>query len=59
MRHALKQGESVTDAIYAAGFSSSSRGYEGAQLRMTPAPLPQAGAASRLAGLLAFLLLAG
>lgn len=37
LRHALKQGESVTDAIYAAGFSSSSRGYEGAQLGMTPA----------------------
>jgi AraC family transcriptional regulator of adaptative response/methylated-DNA-[protein]-cysteine methyltransferase len=37
LRHALKQGESVTDAIYTAGFSSSSRGYEGAQLGMTPA----------------------
>jgi AraC family transcriptional regulator of adaptative response/methylated-DNA-[protein]-cysteine methyltransferase len=37
LRHALKQGESVTNAIYTAGFSSSSRGYEGAQLGMTPA----------------------
>jgi AraC family transcriptional regulator of adaptative response/methylated-DNA-[protein]-cysteine methyltransferase len=37
LRHALKRGESVTNAIYAAGFSSSSRGYEGAQLGMTPA----------------------
>ncbi len=37
LRRALKQGESVTDAIYTAGFSSSSRGYEGAQLGMTPA----------------------
>ena len=36
LRHALKRGESVTEAIYTAGFSSSSRGYEGAQLGMTP-----------------------
>jgi AraC family transcriptional regulator of adaptative response/methylated-DNA-[protein]-cysteine methyltransferase len=37
LRAALKQGESVTNAIYNAGFGSSSRGYEGAQLGMTPA----------------------
>jgi AraC family transcriptional regulator of adaptative response/methylated-DNA-[protein]-cysteine methyltransferase len=37
LRHALKQGESVTQAIYTAGFGSSSRGYDGAQLGMTPA----------------------
>jgi AraC family transcriptional regulator of adaptative response/methylated-DNA-[protein]-cysteine methyltransferase len=37
LRKALKQGESVTNAIYNAGFGSSSRGYEGAQLGMTPA----------------------
>jgi AraC family transcriptional regulator of adaptative response/methylated-DNA-[protein]-cysteine methyltransferase len=37
LRGALKQGESVTSAIYSAGFGSSSRGYEGAQLGMTPA----------------------
>jgi AraC family transcriptional regulator, regulatory protein of adaptative response / methylated-DNA-[protein]-cysteine methyltransferase len=37
LRSALKQGETVTDAIYTAGFESSSRGYEGAQLGMTPA----------------------
>ncbi len=37
LRDALKKGESVTGAIYAAGFGSSSRGYEGAQLGMTPA----------------------
>jgi AraC family transcriptional regulator of adaptative response/methylated-DNA-[protein]-cysteine methyltransferase len=36
MRKALKQGESVTSAIYNAGFGSSSRGYDGAQLGMTP-----------------------
>ena len=37
LRDALKQGDTVTNAIYNAGFSSSSRGYEGAQLGMTPA----------------------
>ena len=37
LRGALKQGESVTSAIYSAGFGSSSRGYDGAQLGMTPA----------------------
>jgi AraC family transcriptional regulator of adaptative response/methylated-DNA-[protein]-cysteine methyltransferase len=33
----LKRGGKVTDAIYEAGFGSSSRGYEGAGLGMTPA----------------------
>jgi AraC family transcriptional regulator of adaptative response/methylated-DNA-[protein]-cysteine methyltransferase len=37
LRKALKQGETVTNAIYNAGFGSSSRGYDGAQLGMTPA----------------------
>jgi AraC family transcriptional regulator of adaptative response/methylated-DNA-[protein]-cysteine methyltransferase len=37
LRNALKQGETVTNAIYNAGFGSSSRGYDGAQLGMTPA----------------------
>jgi AraC family transcriptional regulator of adaptative response/methylated-DNA-[protein]-cysteine methyltransferase len=37
LRFALKQGDNVTDAIYNAGFGSSSRAYEGAQLGMTPA----------------------
>jgi AraC family transcriptional regulator of adaptative response/methylated-DNA-[protein]-cysteine methyltransferase len=36
MRGALKQGGTVTDAIYNAGFSSSSRAYEANQLGMTP-----------------------
>lgn len=36
LRAALKQGDNVTDAIYNAGFGSSSRAYEGAQLGMTP-----------------------
>ena len=37
LRTALKKGGNVTDAIYTAGFGSSSRAYEGAQLGMTPA----------------------
>ena len=43
LRSALKQGESVTDAIYSAGFGSSSRAYEGNQLGMTPARFAQGG----------------
>jgi AraC family transcriptional regulator of adaptative response/methylated-DNA-[protein]-cysteine methyltransferase len=43
LRGALKQGETVTNAIYNAGFGSSSRGYEGAQLGMTPARFAQGG----------------
>ncbi len=37
LRSALKQGETVTSAIYNAGFGSSSRAYESAPLGMTPA----------------------
>jgi AraC family transcriptional regulator of adaptative response/methylated-DNA-[protein]-cysteine methyltransferase len=37
LRGALKQGDTVTDAIYNAGFGSSSRAYESSQLGMTPA----------------------
>ncbi len=36
LRGALKQGGSVTDAIYNAGFGSASRAYETNQLGMTP-----------------------
>jgi AraC family transcriptional regulator of adaptative response/methylated-DNA-[protein]-cysteine methyltransferase len=43
LRDALKEGDSVTDAIYNAGFGSSSRGYDGAQLGMTPARFAQGG----------------
>jgi AraC family transcriptional regulator of adaptative response/methylated-DNA-[protein]-cysteine methyltransferase len=43
LRGALKQGDTVTNAIYNAGFSSSSRGYDGAQLGMTPARFAQGG----------------
>jgi AraC family transcriptional regulator, regulatory protein of adaptative response / methylated-DNA-[protein]-cysteine methyltransferase len=49
MRGALKQGESVTDAIYAAGFGSSSRAYEGNQLGMTPARFAQGGKGEQIA----------
>jgi AraC family transcriptional regulator of adaptative response/methylated-DNA-[protein]-cysteine methyltransferase len=43
MRGALKQGDTVTDAIYNAGFSSSSRAYEANQLGMTPQRFAQGG----------------
>jgi len=36
LRTALKRGESVTNAVYEAGFGSASRAYEGAPLGMTP-----------------------
>lgn len=48
LRGALKKGESVTDAIYAAGFGSSSRAYEGAPLGMTPARFAQGGRGERI-----------
>jgi AraC family transcriptional regulator, regulatory protein of adaptative response / methylated-DNA-[protein]-cysteine methyltransferase len=43
LRGQLKQGGTVTDAIYEAGFGSSSRAYEGSQLGMTPARFAQGG----------------
>ena len=43
LRGALKQNGRVTDAIYEAGFGSSSRAYEGAQLGMTPARFAKGG----------------
>ena len=49
LRGALKQGESVTDAIYTAGFGSSSRAYEGNQLGMTPARFAQGGKGEQIA----------
>jgi len=48
LRGALKQGAAVTDAIYDAGFGSSSRAYEGAQLGMTPARFAQGGRGERI-----------
>jgi AraC family transcriptional regulator of adaptative response/methylated-DNA-[protein]-cysteine methyltransferase len=49
LRNALKQGVSVTNAIYEAGFGSSSRAYEGAALGMTPARFAAGGKGERIA----------
>jgi AraC family transcriptional regulator of adaptative response/methylated-DNA-[protein]-cysteine methyltransferase len=43
LRSELKQGGTVTDAIYEAGFGSSSRAYEGSALGMTPARFAKGG----------------
>jgi len=48
LRKALKQGDSVTNAIYEAGFGSSSRAYEGAQLGMTPARFAKGGKGEKI-----------
>jgi AraC family transcriptional regulator of adaptative response/methylated-DNA-[protein]-cysteine methyltransferase len=48
LRGSLKQGNSVTDAIYEAGFGSSSRAYEGTQLGMTPARFAKGGEGERI-----------
>ncbi len=48
LRTSLRQGSTVTDAIYEAGFGSSSRAYEGAQLGMTPARFAQGGKGERI-----------
>lgn len=48
LRAALRKGDSVTDAIYQAGFSSSSRAYEGNPLGMTPARFAQGGKGERI-----------
>jgi AraC family transcriptional regulator of adaptative response/methylated-DNA-[protein]-cysteine methyltransferase len=48
LRVALKKGANVTDAIYGAGFGSSSRAYEGNQLGMTPARFRQGGKGERI-----------
>jgi AraC family transcriptional regulator of adaptative response/methylated-DNA-[protein]-cysteine methyltransferase len=49
LRSALKQGDTVTEAIYEAGFGSPSRAYEGAQLGMTPARFAQGGRGEEIA----------
>lgn len=43
LRKALRRADSVTTAIYDAGFGSSSRAYEGTQLGMTPARFAKGG----------------
>ena len=48
LRSRLKNGGSVTDAIYAAGFGSSSRVYEGAALGMTPGRFARGGRGERI-----------
>ena len=59
LRTALKQGDNVTDAIYNAGFGSSSRAYEGAQLGMTPARFAAGGRGEQIGSPPHVLLLAG
>ena len=48
LRNALKQGGTVTNAIYEAGFNSASRVYEGTQLGMTPSRFAQGGKGVRI-----------
>lgn len=48
LRAALKEGSSVTDAIYEAGFSGPGRAYAGAQLGMKPARFASGGAGERI-----------
>jgi AraC family transcriptional regulator of adaptative response/methylated-DNA-[protein]-cysteine methyltransferase len=48
LRTALKQGDTVTNAIYNAGYGSVSRAYEGAALGMTPARFAQGGKGEKI-----------
>lgn len=48
LRGALRKGDTVTDAIYNAGFGSSSRAYESAQLGMTPARFAAGGRGEKI-----------
>ncbi len=48
LRGALKSGGTVTEAIYNAGYSSSSRAYEANQLGMTPCRFAQGGKGERI-----------
>jgi AraC family transcriptional regulator of adaptative response/methylated-DNA-[protein]-cysteine methyltransferase len=48
LRQALRKGDSVTNAIYDAGFSSSSRAYEGSTLGMTPSRFREGGRGERI-----------
>jgi AraC family transcriptional regulator of adaptative response/methylated-DNA-[protein]-cysteine methyltransferase len=49
LRNALRKEDSVTDAIYVAGFGSSSRAYEGSGLGMTPSRFREGGRGERIA----------
>ena len=48
LREALREGDSVTNAIYDAGYSSPSRAYEGAQLGMKPERFASGGAGEKI-----------
>jgi AraC family transcriptional regulator of adaptative response/methylated-DNA-[protein]-cysteine methyltransferase len=48
LRGALRKGDTVTNAIYNAGFGSSSRAYESAQLGMTPARFAAGGKGEKI-----------
>lgn len=48
LRKELRKGNSVTDSIYAAGYNSSSRVYEGAGLGMTPARFAAGGSGEEI-----------
>ena len=48
LRQALRQGSRVTDAIYRAGFGSSSRAYEANPMGMTPRRFAQGGRGERI-----------
>jgi AraC family transcriptional regulator of adaptative response/methylated-DNA-[protein]-cysteine methyltransferase len=48
LRQALKRGETVTEAIYAAGFGSARAAYESTPLGMTPARFARGGQGERI-----------
>lgn len=48
LRAQLRQGDTVTDAMYNAGFGSSSRAYEGATLGMAPSRFAAGGRGERI-----------
>ena len=48
LRGAIREGQSVTEAIYGSGFSSTSRAYDGAALGMTPTRFAQGGKGERI-----------
>jgi len=48
LRSALRRGGNVTEAIYEAGFNSSSRVYEGTGLGMTPSRFAQGGRGEKI-----------
>jgi AraC family transcriptional regulator of adaptative response/methylated-DNA-[protein]-cysteine methyltransferase len=53
LRGAIREGQSVTEAIYGSGFSSTSRAYDGAALGMTPTRFAQGGKGEKIGWCLA------